>query len=428
MVDKSNSPKWRVLAGGFLSYMFDAVDVIILTIAMPDMMIGLHITRIQAGLLATATLLGIGLSGLLMGSLADILGRKRALLLSLLSFGFLTMAISGISDWRLIFLLRFVSGLGLGGVYSAVAAHIAEVWPQHQRGRATAFVLSSFSLGASLAAAISAYVLPMYGWQMLFFLCGASVIVPASYVWLFVPESDDWLTRKNPSRVRIDESRRGKVADLFSRDLARVTLLSTLICSLALSAYWGTVTWLPTFLVRERGLDVSTMAGFLALSHVGTFVGYNAFGLISDRIGKKLALMLSLFGVGLMLPIYALTTEKTVLLLLGPTYAFFVVFPGLAAAYLSEIFPTYIRATGAGFPFNVGRGISAVAPLLLGMVAKTFGFGISISLCGMLYVLAAIVVQLLPRNGESLCACAQVSANDLLSTSSPKTDLRSPKI
>ena len=105
-----------MLAGYFLSYMFDAVDILILAIAMPAISASLQIGPMQAGLLATATLLGIGMSGLVMGPLADRWGRRKVLLLSLGSFGALTMAVAAATDWREVLALRFL-GLGLGSVW-----------------------------------------------------------------------------------------------------------------------------------------------------------------------------------------------------------------------------------------------------------------------------------------------------------------------
>ncbi|AOZ09010.1 MFS transporter [Cupriavidus malaysiensis] len=396
------SLKWRVLIGCFLSYLFDAVDIIILTIAMPAITASLQITQAQAGLLVTATLLGIGLSSVVMGRLADTLGRRTALLLSLASFGVLTMAIAGATDWRQILVLRFFSGLGLGGVWSTAAAHVNETWPAHQRGRATAFVLSSFSVGASVAAAASAWLLPAHGWRVLFFACGAAVAIAIAYVWLRVPESEVWLAQRR-MRVSTTASAAGapagaSLAELFDPALRRITVLGTATSALALAAYWGATTWLPTFLVKERGLDVATMAGFVAVLNLGMFLGYNAFGLLADRIGKQRAIIVSLLGTGLTLPLYAMTTGHGALLLLGPVFAFFMAFAGLVGAYFAELFPTRLRATGAGFCFNVGRGISAFAPLTLGSVAGVLGFANSIALCGALFLLAAAVVALLPRD------------------------------
>ena len=93
------------------------------------------------------------MSGLVMGPLADRWGRRKVLLLSLGSFGALTMAVAAATDWREVLALRFLSGLGLGSVWGIAAAHVNETWPAHQRARATSFVLSSFSIGAAIAAA-----------------------------------------------------------------------------------------------------------------------------------------------------------------------------------------------------------------------------------------------------------------------------------
>ncbi|CAB3971443.1 MULTISPECIES: MFS transporter [Burkholderia] len=389
--------KWRVLIGYFLSYMFDAVDIIILAIAMPAITASLHIGPAQAGLLVTATLLGVGLSGVVMGPVADRWGRRTVLLLSLGGFGLLTMAISAATDWREVLVLRFLSGLGLGSVWGIAAAHVNETWPVDQRARATSFVLSSFSIGAAIASAAAAYVLPTYGWRVLFFVCGAAVVIAMAYVWLRVPESEAWRagqqhTRNSRHRAAGDRG----VASLFTPALLRVTLLGTLTSALALAAYWGASTWLPTFLVKERGLEVGTMARFLALLNVGMFIGYNVFGYVADRIGKKKALILSLVSSGLLLPFYVQATAPTVLLLLGPVFAFFMAFAGLMGSYFAELFPTQVRATGTGFCFNVGRGFSAFAPLLLGSMSSAFGFGPSIAVCGGVFMAAAVVVLMLP--------------------------------
>ena len=409
MTFQSGTLKWRVLTGYFLSYMFDAVDIIILAIAMPAITASLQISPMQAGLLVTATLLGIGLSGVVMGPVADALGRRKALLLSLATFGLLTMAIAGATDWRQILVLRFLSGLGLGSVWSTAAAHVNETWPVRQRGRATSFVLSSFSVGAALAAAAAAYVLPVHGWRVLFFVCGAAVVIAIAYVWFCVPESQSWLEQRRQRGMHGGKAGSVQgIAALFAPDLLRVTVLGTLTSALALAAYWGASTWLPTFLVKERGLDMGTMARFMALLNIGMFVGYNAFGLIADRIGKQRAVLLSLAGTGLALPLYIQATDHAVLLWLGPVFAFFMAFARLMGSYLAELFPTQLRATGTGFCFNVGRGISALAPLALGSLSASLGFATGITLCAGLFLVAAVVAALLPRDGA--VAGAQAAA------------------
>ncbi|WP_454688924.1 MFS transporter [Achromobacter aloeverae] len=393
--------KWRVLIGCFLSYMFDALDILLLIVALPSIEASMHISHTQAGLMVTATLLGIGVSSLVMGGLADTMGRRKALLVSLVGFGVLTMAIAAVTDWRQILVLRFLAGLGLGGVWGIVAAQINEAWPGHQRARATAFVLSSFAVGAGLGAALAAGILAAHGWRILFFVSGALAVIPIVYVWLRVPESAVWLEQKRRGRDPLAPPRStATVKSLLSGGLLRITLLATAACALELTAYWGTMTWLPTFLVQERGLDSSRMAGFMAVLNVGTFIGFNIFGWLADRIGKRRMIILSLVCCGLMLPIYTLARNHTALLLLGPVFAFFFAFSGLFGSYFAELYPTHLRASGSGFCYNVGRGLSAFAPLVLGTVAEAFhlSFSVSIALCGLLFILAAVAIFLLPND------------------------------
>ncbi|KIC79527.1 MFS transporter, partial [Pseudomonas sp. C5pp] len=132
--------KWHVLIGGFIAYLFDAMEIVLLSIALPVIRQDLGLSINEAGALATATLLGIGASSILTGWYSDNFGRRNALIASLAIFGSLTSAIAYAHDLYLLLLLRFLSGLGLGGVWSIVSAYIVETWPPQQRARATSFV------------------------------------------------------------------------------------------------------------------------------------------------------------------------------------------------------------------------------------------------------------------------------------------------
>ena len=286
MAPSPSTLKWRVLAGYFLSYMFDAVDILILAIAMPAISASLQIGPMQAGLLATATLLGIGMSGLVMGPLADRWGRRKVLLLSLGSFGALTMAVAGATDWREVLALRFLSGLGLGSVWGIAAAHVNETWPAHQRARpppscSVPFHRRGHRRRGSLPAArpwLARAVLRL--WRGGRDRHGLRLALRARI-------RD--LAGRPPAQTRRRAARRGRARrrPLFAPALLRVTLLGTMVSALTLAAYWGASTWLPTFLQKERGLETGTMARFLVLLNIGMFVGYNAFGYIADRVGKK---------------------------------------------------------------------------------------------------------------------------------------------
>ena len=380
------SVRWVVLAGAFVAYMFDALEILLLSYALPDIRATFGLSATQGGLLATATLLGIGVSSVTAGWFADNYGRKRALLLSLAVFGVFTAALPLVPNFAVFLLLRFVAGLGLGGVWGAVSTYVVETWPAAQRGRAVAFVLSSFPIGGAIAALLAGALLP--DWRLLFFLAGAGVVVPLLIVGLFFTESAEWAGQKSTPV---------KIAEIFSPALRRQTLLGTAVAGLALFGWWGGSTWLPTFLHTDRGIPTATVALFMTVLNLGMFVGYNVFGLIADRIGRKYALLLSLAGVGLTLPLYVVAADRTALLWLGPLFAFFAAFTGIFGAYLGELFPTRVRATGAGFCFNVGRGVSALAPLTLGALATGAGLGTGLLVCAAIILCAAVVMTFLPN-------------------------------
>lgn len=392
--------KWRVLFGGFFSYTFDAMDLVLLAMCLQSIMSDLSISRTAAGLLATSTMIGVALSAVVMGWFSDNYGRRAAMQVSLISFSILTMAIALSSTYWEVLVLRFLAGLGLGGLWGVIAAYIAETWPVHQRGRAAAFALSSFPVGVGLASYFAGIIIPAYGWRAVFWTGGIALLV-AVYIYVFVPESEEWKKQRD---ARMSAAAGGSkkadqvtIAEIFTRDLAKSTIIGALVAGFSLSAYWGTTTWLPTYLVKERGLSVADMGMFMTVLSVGMFIGYQLFGWLADKIGKKQTLLITLFGCALTLPMYALATDRTVLLWLGPVYAFFIAWVGLFGSYFGELFPTRVRATGSGFCFNIGRGISAFAPVLFGGLAEVFGLQGALGLCGLIFLLAAVLMIFLPN-------------------------------
>jgi MFS family permease len=384
--------RWVVLGGSFLAYMFDAMEIILLSLALPAIREDLQLSPAQGGLLATATLLGIGVSSVLAGYVSDNFGRKTALIASLATFGAFTAALAVVPSFELFMLLRFVAGFGLGGVWGVVSAYVVETWPSRSRGRAAAFVLSSFPIGGVVAAVLSGVFLP--DWRLMFLVAGVGVVLPLLVVIPLFPESSAWTEAR-----AADTGGRVSVTEIFAPDVRRRTIVATLVAGLALTGWWGGSTWLPTYLATDRGIPTATVAVFMTVLNLGMFVGYNVFGLIADRIGRRSAIIVSLLGVAVTLPLYALTANQTALLWFGPLFAFFAAFTGLFGSYIGELFPTRIRTTGAGFCFNVGRGVSAFAPFGLAAVAGIIGLSGGLLVCAAFFAAAGLLTFLLPRTG-----------------------------
>ncbi|MGW6725675.1 MFS transporter [Nocardia sp. NPDC055029] len=396
--------RWIVLGGCFLAYLFDALEIVLLSMGLPAIRKDMGLTITQGGLLATATLVGIGVSSVLGGYIADNFGRKKALLASLATFGLFTAAIAVVPSFEVFLLLRFLAGIGLGAVWSVVSAYVVETWPEKHRGRAAAFVISAFPAGGAMAATISGWFLP--DWRLMFLVAGAAVVLPIAIVAIFFTESATWAAQKAETAEVVS------VRDVLGSSLRRRTLLGTLMAALALFGYWGAMTWLPTYLTTERGLDKGSVALFVTIVNLGMFAGYNGFGYLADHIGRHRTIVITLFGVAATLPIYAITTDLTALLWLGPLFGAFTAFFGLFGSYLGELFPTRARATGAGFCFNVGRGVSALAPFILAGLAASIGFQGGLIVCAGFFALAAVVALLLPRTGAVTETVAAQTVSD----------------
>ncbi|HET6502814.1 MAG TPA: MFS transporter [Amycolatopsis sp.] len=398
--------KWAVLATCFLAYTFDAIELVALTVALPTIRTDLHLSTVQGGWLATMTLLGIGVSSLSSGWFADNYGRKKALLISLIVFGVFTASLALVSSFWLFLLLRFLAGFGLGGVWSAVSTLVVEAWPQEQRARAVAFVIAAFPIGGVLASLIGSLLLP--NWRLLFLVLGLAVVIPVVVVARTVGESASWLEQRK-TEAKANRTERVSVREIFSPGLARLTMIGTLVVALCQVGFWGVNTWLPTFLT-SRGLDIKTVALLVALNNAAMFVGYNVFGYVADKIGRKPTIMLTLVASAVILPVYVLTRSHSVLVWTGPLFAFLASFGALFGAYLGELFPTRVRASGAGFCFNVGRGVSAFAPLALGGIATGWGLPSGLVICGGFFVLSALTMIPLPRLGQAATAGPPVTA------------------
>jgi len=386
--------KWVVLVSAFIIYLFDALEIAILAFALPAVSQEFGLEPVQAGMLATATLLGMGVSGPVMGWFADNKGRKFALNLCLTVFILLTAAVYFVPNYASFLVLRFLAGIGLGGVWSIISAFVVETWPARQRGKAVAFVLSSFPIGGVLAAQFASWMMP--NWRVMFLAAGLSAIFPLLLSIFVLRESAEWQAQHIASQ-RSEAKSTVSVKEIFEPGIRKTTILASLVATMAFIAYYGASTWLPSYLESERGLDPQTVGQFMTWLNLGMFAGYIVFGWLADKIGKKNALLLSMFGSGVLMPLYGVVTDQSILLWLGPAYAFFMTFAGLFGSYLGELYPTRVRATGAGFTFNVGRGISAFAPMILGGVAAAASFAAGLVVAGAIFLVGGVFLLFLPQ-------------------------------
>ncbi len=387
----------RALAAAAFGWMLDSFDVMLYALVLSALIADLGIAKTTAGLLGSLTLFASAFGGLLFGLVADRHGRRRALMVSILIYSVFTAACGLASGVAMLAVFRICLGLGMGGEWASGAALVSETWPTAHRGKALGLVQSAWAVGYAAAAAVSALVMPRWGWRAVFFIG----VVPAFFtLWVQrrVEEPEIWRSRRVPP----GEGGTG-LRLIFGRGRLRLTLLVTAMNALTLFAWWGLNLWIPSYLslsAAEGGVGLSTglMSGLVIFMQVGMWLGYVSFGFISDRVGRKRTYVGFLAAAAVFVLLYAAVRSPLLLFVVGPFVAYFGTgyFSGFGAL-TAELYPTRIRATAQGLTYNAGRIVSAAAPLAVGSLAQARGFGFAFSLIALSFLAAAVLWIWIPE-------------------------------
>ena len=386
----------RALLAGTFGWMLDAFDVMLFALVLPSVSADLGLSKAQAGLLGSVTLVAAAVGGVGFGWIADRFGRTRALMLSVALYSVFTAACGIATSLSQFVVFRMLLGLGFGGVWTSGAALVSESWPSEHRGKALGFMQSGWAIGYALAALVAGIVQPRFGWRVVFFVG----ILPAFltlWVQRRVREPAIWT-----ATARSAAPTRGLLS-IFESGLGQLTIVLTLMNTCTLFAWWGFNLWLPSYLkapASQGGIDLGATAvsAFVVVMQIGMWFGYVTFGFISDRFGRKRTYVAYLLSAAALLAVYVTVRVPSVLFVLGPFVAFAATgyFSGFSAV-TAEIYPTAIRATAQGFTYNIGRLASAASPFLVGTLAQTQGFGPALLVCSVAFLLAAVAWIWIPE-------------------------------
>jgi MFS family permease len=395
--------------------MLDSFDAMLYALVLAHVMRDFGMSKATAGLLYTLTLVASGMGGVLFGFIADRIGRKRALMLSILTYSVCSFA-SGLSTGIVsLAVFRFILGLGMGGEWNTGATLVAETWPDDLRAKAISLVQSSWAIGFALAALVAGVVLRYANWRAVFFV---GILPAALTLWIQsrVPESEMWEKRQRAVRnsdlpVRLaHESSDDSFRQIFRSPYLKSTITLLLLNFFGMFGWWGLFSWLPPYLSLPiehggRGFGVmGTTSLLVVLNLFGMFPGYASFGWVADHLGRRRSFILYTFTAALLVPFYAMARSPSVLLVLGTIVAFFGTgfFSG-SGIVGSEIFPTRVRARALGFTYNGARTMSSLAPLTIGWVGQIKGLSWAFYLCAGAFLLAGMMATQLPETkGHSL--------------------------
>lgn len=402
--------QWLVLLVAWLGWVFDSMDstiyVLVLQPALHELLrprgggaVSAEAIGWYGGIIFAIFLAGWAVGGMLFGILADRFGRTKSLIFTILIYAVFTGLAALSATWWQLALYRFLTALGIGGEWAAGAALVAEVWPEEKRARAAGVLQSAWAAGFLIAALVS-LLMRNCGWRLLFVVGVAPAVIALLVRW-WVREPERWLvSREQERRSGLVRSRR--LAELFQPRYRRATLVGSGLAFVAVFGLWGATNWTPT-LVRAlpdlQGMIPARLTSYVSYAtmalNVGALAGYLAFGPLADRWGRRAVFALMCVGSMAMLPVtFLMPRSYGHVLLLLPLLGFFNngIFGGFPI-YLPELYPTRIRATGAGFCFNAGRVLAAAGPFLTGVLVAALGtFGRAASAIGAIYLVGLLIL------------------------------------
>ncbi len=418
---------WRVLIASFMGWVFDGYEAYALIVALPFALRALlppaelKAAAVWAGTAIGITLLGWGVGGVIGGTLADYIGRKRMMVYSVLLYGiFSGFTALSTTFWMLVG-LRFLTGLAMGSEWSTGVSMVAETWPDRARPKGAGLLQSGFGWGTLLAAviwwALSRFnFLGPQTWRLMF-LVGAIPAFFTLYIRRSIDESERWLNAVREQRWAATEEaadmmqkparRPLSLTEIFrERESRKRVLLAFLLSLSTMIGWWAISTWLPAFtqgLAKAQGYRNPVVWGARAalVYTSGAVVAYLISGFVADAIGRRMFLFLTYAGSLVMTPVTYLWTHSVERMMivacingfftLGCAYSWMAIYP-------VELFSSSVRSTASAFVFNATRLIAWMFPIIAGTIIQRFG-GISRAaiILGFIYVLGLFVPWFVPE-------------------------------
>ncbi|MFH0995748.1 MAG: MFS transporter [Pseudomonadota bacterium] len=380
----------RVALAVFVALIVDGLDLQVLALALPSLVKDLHISQMMAGALSTYTLLGMGIGGIGAGWLADRIGRVRVTFWAIVTFSVTTTFIGFCQSYWQIAVLRFISGFGIAAVYSIGSLLASEYVPTRIRTTVLGALQAGWSIGYVVAALLSSYILPSFGWRPLF-ICAIVPGIISLVLLRGVADPPSWFATRQA--IRLSGKKENEYAKIWNDKLTRRTFIFWCITATALQfGYYGANTWLPSYLVKDLGVNLKNMGWYLAATYTCMILGKVLTGYLADFFGRRAMWVFAGLATAVALPtimFFATPVSVPYLLLIfgllyGAPYA-------VNATYLSESFPTSVRGTATATAYNIGRLGATVSPLLIGYAASNYSITLGIALLGISYAICALI-------------------------------------
>jgi AAHS family benzoate transporter-like MFS transporter len=371
----------------WLAVALEGFDLVVLGVVLPSLLKypGWGLNPNSASLISVVGLVGVMVGALSIGPISDVIGRRKTMLLTVISFSVFTLLCAFAPNPWIFGLLRFLAGLGLGGVLPTALALINEYARRGRGGTATTTMMTGYHVGAVLTALIGILVIQRFGWQSMFVIGALPALVLVPLMLHYLPESTSFLLARGAMSDRSSSGpatqgiSKNPVAVLFHHGLTRSTLAFWITSFMGLLLVYGLNTWLPQ-IMRAAGYELGAALALLLVLNVGAVLGLLVAGQVADRIGNRRSSIAWFAAAALFLALLSLKLPGIgvyVSVLLAGVFVFSA--QVLVYAYVSHVYPTSARGTALGAASGIGRLGAITGPLLGGAlltagVAYPWGF------------------------------------------------------
>ncbi|ATI62497.1 MULTISPECIES: MFS transporter [Bacillus] len=356
--------KRKLLGIAGLGWLFDAMDVGMLSFVMVALQKDWGLSTQEMGWIGSINSIGMAVGALIFGILSDKIGRKSVFIITLLLFSIGSGLTALTTTLAMFLVLRFVIGMGLGGELPVASTLVSESVEAHERGKIVVLLESFWAGGWLIAALISYFVIPKYGWEVAMVLSAVPALY-ALYLRWNLPDSPRFQkVEKRPSVIE-------NIKSVWSGEYRKATIMLWILWFCVVFSYYGMFLWLPSVMVL-KGFSLIKSFQYVLIMTLAQLPGYFTAAWFIERLGRKFVLVTYLIGTACSAYLFGVADSLTVLIVAGMLLSFFNLGAwGALYAYTPEQYPTVIRGTGAGMAAAFGRIGGILGPLLVGYLVAS---------------------------------------------------------
>lgn len=380
----------KVLVSTAAGIGLENMDIMFLAFSLSSIISSLQVTSAQAGFISTITNLGMLAGGIFFGLLADKIGRVKVFSYTVITFSIASLLMFFASNIYLVYLFRFIAGIGAGGEYGACMSLVSETFSKKNLARATSVVAIGGQVGAIIAAILASLIIPVLGWKMLYVIG----VLPIFFV-LFIRRG---LTEPESFTKRQESGEKPKLSLLFKDGKTTwQTVGLTLMVTVQIAGYFGLMNWLPSIMQKQLGLSVSGSSLWMISTIFGMSLGMLTFGTVMDKLGPRLSFGLFLIFSSLSVYLIVLAKGQWSLLLSTMLVGYFI--NGMYGGYgaiISSLYPTEIRATANNVIMNLGRAIGGFSSVVIGFLMDNYSLTAVVVCLSAIYLVSLCIMLTIP--------------------------------